>query len=68
MSHVTLVITGVDKSQQPAHSDQLLRQHCHLCHEGLQVSPGSTKSNDDIQFFDQAFLTFSVPNEMIPLI
>ena len=45
MSHVTLVITGVDKSQQPAHSDQLLRQHCHLCHEGLQVPTGTLRRN-----------------------
>ena len=59
---------GADEHQQPADSYQLLCQHCHLCHEGLQVSPGSTKSNDDIQFFNQAFLTFSVPNEIIPLI
>ena len=59
---------GADEHQQPADSHQLLCQHCHLCHEGLQVSPGSTKSNDDIQFFNQTFVTFSVPNEMIPLI
>ena len=31
---------GADQHQQLAGGDQLLRQHRHLCHEGLQVQTG----------------------------
>ena len=43
-------VSGVDQYQQPAHRDQLLHQHCHLRHEGLQVPPGTFRREKSFKF------------------
>lgn len=40
-----LFLPGVNQHEQSANRHQLLRQHCHLCHEGLQVPTGTLRRN-----------------------
>ena len=41
-----LFVPGVDQHEQPVDRDQLLRQHCNLCHEGLQVPAGNLRREE----------------------
>ena len=41
-----LLLPGVDQHEQPVDRDQLLRQHCNLCHEGLQVPAGNLRREE----------------------
>ena len=41
-----LFLPGVDQHEQPVDRDQLLRQHCNLCHEGLQVPAGNLRREE----------------------